>query len=262
MTVSAAERAAFAADGFIVRPGAVAEETCAALCAQLSEIIAREAAARCAEAAPTLEFFEIFRRSAHRASVMWDLSRGGPAGLPPSEWERFAMRVGHGLHLVDERFRAAALAPGVGDVLATLIGGRAAIAQTAVVYKQPESEAVQFGLHQDAWYLTTEPESLVLAFIALDDMDLTRGCLEVVPGSHREGLLARLMLTPGGFVAVGRDPYVADLKTVPLVMRRGDVAFVARSSTASTRPSRGPRPPAPWASTPTRCPATCCATRW
>lgn len=236
------ERAAFDADGFFVRPGAVASERCEALCTRLSELIERDARARLSEGKASLDFFEIFRRSAHTASAFWDLSHGTPAGLPAAEWERFTMRVGHALHAVDDRFREAVHAPAVGGVLASLVGGRACVAQTAVVYKQPRSEAVQFGLHQDAWYLTTEPESLVLAFVALDDMDLARGCLEVVPGSHRAGLLARLRLGPRGFEAVGRDPRVPDQPTRSLEMRRGDVAFLAGRTLHGSGPNRAAFP--------------------
>jgi phytanoyl-CoA hydroxylase len=232
------ERDAYRADGFFVRPGALPPEACEALCGRLSEVIERDALARSSGPGPVPGFFEVFRRSAHDASVFWDLSRGGPAGLRPAEWERFVMRVGHGLHAADDRFREAALGPAVGGTLAALVGGRPCVAQSAVVYKQPRSEAVQFGLHQDSWYLTTEPESLALAFVALDDMDPERGCLEVVPGSHRGGLLARLRLGARGFEPVGRDPRVEDRPTLPLVMRRGDAAFIAGRTLHASGPNR------------------------
>src|SRR5262249_61415429 len=73
---------------------------------------------------------------------------------------------------------------------------------------------------------TTEPESLVLAFVALDDTDRANGCLEVVPGSHRQGLKRVLRMTANGFEPVGAsgndDPRPRDL----LRMGRGVVAHV------------------------------------
>ncbi len=100
-------------------------------------------------------------------------------------------------------------------------------------------------MHQDAWYLTTEPESLALAFIALDDMDPRNGCLEVIPGSHRGGLDVALRMGPGGFVPVtGRAPPAPTReRAVPLVMEKGSVVFVHGRAYHGSEPNRsdGPR---------------------
>ena len=95
------------------------------------------------------------------------------------------MRVGHGLHLADPEFGALCREPAIVSSLAQLVPRPVKLIQSAVVYKQPGDQLVQFGSHQDAWYLTTDPESLVLAFVPFDDTDGDNGCLEVVPGSHR-----------------------------------------------------------------------------
>ena len=43
--------------------------------------------------------------------------------------------------------------------------------------------------HQDEIYIPTRDRSLIGAWIALDDATRENGCLYVIPGSHREGLL-------------------------------------------------------------------------
>jgi phytanoyl-CoA hydroxylase len=239
--LSPTEREAFERDGYFVRPGVLDEGTVDTLRARLSTLIERCAGEHLSGARPTLEFWEILRRSQHDASVCWDTSRGPMPGRA-QDWEPFALRVGHGLHLVDELFGAIAQLPGIGGTLAELTP-EAVIAQSAVVYKQPHSDLVQFGAHQDAAYITTEPESLVLAFLALDDADAENGALQVAPGTHREPLHVTLKMEPDGFVpAHGKVPREQDYEPTLLPMRRGSVAFVHGRAIHASGPNRADRP--------------------
>jgi phytanoyl-CoA hydroxylase len=130
----------------------------------------------------------------------------------------------------------------IADALVTLLGHGAHVVQSAVVYKQPRSEIVQFGLHQDAAYLTTEPQSLALAFVALDDADAENGGLVVVPGSHQFGLGERLRLGPSGFErAAGRAHRVDPRSAVLLPLKRGDVAFLDGLTYHASGPNRSDR---------------------
>jgi ectoine hydroxylase-related dioxygenase (phytanoyl-CoA dioxygenase family) len=45
------------------------------------------------------------------------------------------------------------------------------------------------GWHQDATYFGLEPSLHVTAWVALTDASIEAGCMEVVPGSHRQGQL-------------------------------------------------------------------------
>ena len=235
------ERAALDEHGYVVREGVFSEARCTALCQRLSELIVASARRQISGALPSLAFWSLMPRSVDDAVAFWDLSRHTPSG-PPETWESSVMRVGHGLHLVDGEFAAACQAPELTAPLASV--GAVAVVQSAVVYKQPHSESVQFGLHQDSWYLPSEPDTLLLAFVALDHMDRENGCLEVVPGSHRLPRQATLTLGPGGFVSVdgrpqGRPPDGA----VALPMRRGSVAFLHGLTFNGSAPNRsaGPR---------------------
>lgn len=239
--LSPAEREAYERDGYFVRPGAVDETTVDALRARLSALIERCAGEHLSGARSSMEFWEILRGSQHDASVCWDTSRG-PLPERADAWEPFALRVGHGLHLVDDLYRSVAELPVVGGTLARLTPD-AVIAQSAVVYKQPHSDIVQFGAHQDAAYITTEPESLVLAFVALDDMDADNGALQVAAGTHRDPLHVALRMEPEGFVpAHGRVPVEDDYRPELLPMRRGTVAFVHGRSVHASGPNRSARP--------------------
>jgi ectoine hydroxylase-related dioxygenase (phytanoyl-CoA dioxygenase family) len=43
--------------------------------------------------------------------------------------------------------------------------------------------------HQDSYYFTIEPMELVTCWTALDDVTLENGCMWVIPGSHRKGII-------------------------------------------------------------------------
>lgn len=52
-----------------------------------------------------------------------------------------------------------------------------------------QSRAGNVGWHQDYGYWRCAPPTLITAWVALVDVDLRNGCMQVVPGSHRWGLL-------------------------------------------------------------------------
>lgn len=240
MSLTPDERARFGAEGVLVRRRVLGGDVCEALNERLSELIARDAHRQRARGGPR-PFFEVFLDSERQA-----LAHFAPlerlVDEPDERWERAVMRVGHGLHVCDERFGEVLGAPGLGGALGALVGGEPRVLSTAVIYKQPESDAVQFGLHQDAWYLSTEPETLVLAFVALDDMDLESGCLEVVPGSHTRPRAARVAFAPQGMRVVEGSTQQPDEPTLALPLERGDVVFVGGRTLHASGPNRARRP--------------------
>ena len=228
-------------DGFLVCPGLVPRAACEALNGHLSGLIAAVAAEYVAGARQELGFWDLMKRSRSTVEVFWDPSRGSPrGGLEPA-----TMRVGHAPHAVDPAFGAFCAAPAIQGGLRAILGGEGVVLTSAIIYKQPRSELVQFGMHQDAAYLTTEPESLALAFVALDDMTPENGCLEVIPGSHRGGLAVTLVMGPNGFVPTsGRAPRSpARERAVPLVIEKGSVVFLHGRTFHGSEPNRsdGPR---------------------
>lgn len=262
---SLAELEAFAETGFLVRESAIPVTACDALLAALSALIERIASEHLSGARSELAFWKLLAPSAHASAVFFDPEGPPLPSLPARDWERRAMRIGHGLHLVEPPFAAFARRPEIAGPLAGFthvaallsegvpgpFAARAAAAdapparavQSAVIYKQPHSDVVQFGFHRDSAYLQNDPESVVLAFVALDATAPENGCLEVIPHTHLEPLGIRYRLGPEGYVQIGREPRPAAERRVLLPLPRGSVAFVHGRAMHASAPnhSGGPR---------------------
>jgi len=72
-----------------------------------------------------------------------------------------------------------------------LIGPNVCLWWNQLVTKLPDAHTgkSEFPWHQDNGYVAIEPATNVTVWVALDDVDERNGCVWVVPGSHRRGLL-------------------------------------------------------------------------
>ena len=52
-------------------------------------------------------------------------------------------------------------------------------------FAKPPGHGLDVDWHQDGRYFPLKPMETVTAWIAIDDVDLEKGCLEMIPGSHR-----------------------------------------------------------------------------
>lgn len=91
---------------------------------------------------------------------------------------------------VDARFRELVFDPRVATPVADALGcDRLRFWHDQVFWKPARHRGV-VPWHQDyAYWTRTGPPGHATLFLALDDMDATNGALEIVPGSHRWGLL-------------------------------------------------------------------------
>lgn len=71
------------------------------------------------------------------------------------------------------------------------------------VFKMPEGEK-EFPWHQDDGYTPVTPFPYLTLWLALNDATLENGCISVLPGSHRRGLLTHVR-TPIGLACHGAD---------------------------------------------------------
>lgn len=92
----------------------------------------------------------------------------------------------------DSVIARAVLHPIVGATAARLAGVQGIrLWHDQLLFKPPDTGARgNVGWHQDyGYWQCTEPAELLTAWLALDDVNEENGCMQVVPGSHKWGLL-------------------------------------------------------------------------
>ena len=77
------------------------------------------------------------------------------------------------------------------DVCRNLIGPDVDLYYNQAAVKPPASGKV-FNWHQDSGYTETEPLEYITCWTAISDSDLENGCIWVIPGSYKWGVLEHL----------------------------------------------------------------------
>jgi phytanoyl-CoA hydroxylase len=93
----------------------------------------------------------------------------------------------HFPHKLSELMRRVLAHPVVVDALTQLIGPNIKAMQSMLFIKSEGKPGQAW--HQDELFIPTRDRSLTAAWIALDDATVENGCLWMLPGSHRPGVL-------------------------------------------------------------------------
>ncbi len=93
----------------------------------------------------------------------------------------------HYPHKVSPPALAALQTPRVVDALVSVIGPNVKAMQSMLFVKSEGKPGQAW--HQDEYFIPTRDRSLTAVWIALDDATIENGCLWVLPGSHRRGVL-------------------------------------------------------------------------
>ncbi|HVI03319.1 MAG TPA: phytanoyl-CoA dioxygenase family protein [Enhygromyxa sp.] len=116
---------------------------------------------------------------------------GGAARVNRSEAAVFGVnKLGHALHDRVPEFDRFSRDPRLAALVAELGVAQPLLLQSMVIFKGPRIGG-EVTPHQDATFLYTEPSSVIGLWFALEDATCDNGCLEVLPGAHREGLRSR-----------------------------------------------------------------------
>jgi ectoine hydroxylase-related dioxygenase (phytanoyl-CoA dioxygenase family) len=120
-----------------------------------------------------------------------------PDVIDPAEADAFVLHAagvsdkpqtrGLQAHRDDDWWRRLAAHPRVVHVVRQLLGDLPQVVQT--MYLNKPAGGAGHSLHQDLYYIPTEPQSLMACWIALSDTDGENGGLCVVPASHQRGML-------------------------------------------------------------------------
>jgi ectoine hydroxylase-related dioxygenase (phytanoyl-CoA dioxygenase family) len=232
LRLAAAERRAWQEDGFFVRrdafTAAEAEELRGA-----AERVVRRAAAACECPAERWEVDGNVYVEACGATVQLEHRPGS-----------HTLRVVEPFHHLDPRFEALVDDPRLVEPMRELVGSeRVALFTDKLNLKRP-GEGSRFRWHQDSPYwahFCRHLDRLPNVLVALDDADEANGCLRVVRGTHRRGLLPGCQ-GEGRLGPLFTDPRCFDpAQQVPVVMPAGSLVFFHPHSVHGSEPNGSAR---------------------
>lgn len=193
-------RSAYERDGFAVVAGAFRPEEIDELCA--------EAAAICRGERGTF---------------------GGLEGAEPGESDDEVLRrylCIHFPHKISHVMMRALGHPAIVDALTKVIGPNVKCMQSMLFIKAAGKPGQAW--HQDEYFIPTRDRSLTGVWIAMDDATTENGCLWVIPGSHRHGVIwPQHEHGDARFDCAGESvgfPYTDD-DGVPVQMKRGSIVL-------------------------------------
>ncbi len=136
-----------------------------------------------------------------------------------------AVRKFEGLGMVgeDDVFAEIAHHDTITSVVEQLLGPNLKLLRSAAMFKPP-SVGSEKGLHQDAAYYPIQPMDHVTTWIALDDATPENGCMTVIPGAHKDGILNHAAVEYDTDIVINDTKY-DDADLVELPMDAGDVLF-------------------------------------
>jgi len=112
------------------------------------------------------------------------------------------------------------------DAVEDIIGPNILVAGTTLFIKDPETSGF-ISWHQDARYIGLEPHDWVTGWVALSDVNLDNGCMQMIPGTHKAPLVDHVdtydeenLLTRGQTV-----PDVDEDAAVPIIMKAGQLSL-------------------------------------
>ena len=122
----------------------------------------------------------------------------------------------------------------------SLIGPAVCLTHVQFITKLPDREDTHSDIpwHQDSGYGQLDPATDLTVFVALTDMTEQNGCLQVVPGSHRGGLLAHA--TSAVNPVLRESPRAGDALAVPL--RAGEALAFSGLLVHGSGPNHGSAP--------------------
>jgi ectoine hydroxylase-related dioxygenase (phytanoyl-CoA dioxygenase family) len=133
-------------------------------------------------------------------------------------------------------FRALSECPKLLDSVAHLLGDNLLFHYSKINMKPPGIGSV-VEWHQDlAYYPLTNTDSLAV-LVYLDDADKTNGCLQAIPGVHRNGILNH---SANGFFSGQITDAVDSSKTVAIEGRAGTAIFLHGMTPHASAPNTSP----------------------
>ena len=130
--------------------------------------------------------------------------------------------------------------PVIVDAVSDLIGPDILLYGSVLFFKEPRSAGF-VSWHQDATYMGIEPHTFVTPWLALTPSNAELGCIKVIPGSHKGGILKHHD-SFGKDNILTRGQAIEDIDesaAVDLVLRPGQISLHHARTVHGSMPNRG-----------------------
>ena len=115
----------------------------------------------------------------------------------------------------DDLFRGLGTHPHIVGLITAVLGADLKMFRNSLLLKPPRVGS-QKGFHQDSPYWPIAPMALCSCWFALDDTTPENGCMQVIPGAHRGGALPHVNVTDDFVIEPSAyDPAKAIMAPVP-----------------------------------------------
>ncbi|KAF6249728.1 hypothetical protein COO60DRAFT_1706389 [Scenedesmus sp. NREL 46B-D3] len=197
----------FREDGYLALPGFASKQQVAALMQRANELVEQwdpDIEARRFSVFTTKEEQShakdtYFLDSASEVNFFFEEKAFDEQGQLQTPKALAVNKIGHAMHDLDPVFSAFTRSQPVAAVLRSLGFQRPLPVQSMYIFKQP-SIGGEVSPHQDSSFLYTNPMSCVGLWLALEDANLSNGCLWGLKGIHKQGLSRRFRRLPQGGV--------------------------------------------------------------
>ncbi len=130
---------------------------------------------------------------------------------------------------VDQRFIwEMASHPKILDCIEALMGPDIMVLSTHCFCKYPQTTQKFVAWHQDVTYWGLEPPDALTAWYAIDDSDVENGCMRVISGSHRRGIVEHGKSNrPGNLLSINQavQADVDESQAVNLELKAGQISI-------------------------------------
>ena len=147
------------------------------------------------------------------------------------------------LHLFHRWARDLALHPRVLDAIEDVIGDDILLHSSTIFYKRPQDPGY-VSWHQDGYYSGLSELEFTSAWLALTDSSPDNGCLRVVRGSHRAGIVPhnRASISPDNFVTMEIACRVEEREATDVSLFSGEMSLHHVAIVHGSNPNTSDRP--------------------
>lgn len=157
------------------------------------------------------------RLSAHKTEdATWGAARAAVA-----EAKETVIKHCHNVQFYSAAFTKLLVDDRLTSIASSIIGSPNVQLHHTKMFIKPPEKGSPFPMHQDAPYFPHDRHSMIAAILHFDDAPIEKGCVRVVPGSHKLGVLDHS--SEGGWHLPFSEYPIES--AVPLEAKAGDVLF-------------------------------------